>query len=197
VKVASLAVGVASIAIIGYTWLHFHDQSVREAAMAQRSRDSLVAAVATERAERAAQYTADSLVSLRALQARDLALRAARGTSDSLSAVAGRLRDSLELVTPDSLSPLVRRMLAAWRAENVAWLSERALADSALAARDARIAELESSYATDLAACDSRVAEALRQLDAALKRTNPGILTRVIRVLPWVGGALIVGRLSK
>ena len=196
-KVISAGIILVVVVGVGLLALREHDRRVRETAAATRSMDSLRLAVARERAERAARYTADSLASLRAIQAQGAALAAARRAADSLTGVAGVLVDSLEAVLPDSLGDFSRRVRAAWRAEQEAWQAERAAVDTTIAAYVARITQLETSYATDLAAVNRQLDESLRQLDAALRRTNPGLPTRVLRVVPWVGGAYIVGRLSR
>ena len=189
----TVLVGLAVALLVGGFWLKDHDRQVRETEAAVRSRDSLALAIADERAERAGQHTRDSIESARKVAQRDAELRYARLRTDSLRVVAGNLRDSLEAVTPDSLSPLVQRIVAAWRAEQDAWLQERSTADSALATRDARIVALEATYAVAVSTFSSHVDECMAQLDRALKRASPSILTRVIRALPWLGGAAATG----
>ena len=189
------------LVLVGWLWLREHDARVREAAAAQRSQDSLVAAVAAVRAEAAVRYTADSLAAQRAVRERDAALARARAdaarTADSL----GKLLVGLAAAAPESLQPLIDRMLADWTAHLDADLQERAAADSALAERDARYVGLEGAYAADLAAVQRQLDEALAQLARANARAAPGLLRRVWGALPWIGGAAaggyVVGRVAR
>lgn len=196
-KVVPLLVCLGVAGLLGYGWHRSEVRHTAETALAQRSRDSLVVAVASEHAERVAQYTRDSVEAARKLARRDAELRHARLRADSLQTVLAPLLDSLGAMLPDTMSAFVSRLLAAWRAQGEAWQAERAQADTSIAAYVARITELEAGYATDLAECDSQVAEAMRQLDRALKRTTPGLLVRVYRVLPLAAGAYLLGRLTR
>ena len=196
-RMGTVAVGIISIAVLGYTWLHFHDQRVREQQAAQASMDSLRLAVAAERAERGARYTRDSIASLRAVQARDAALAAARTKSDSVSGEFGRLLDSLGAILPDTLEPFVERITAQYNELQRTYERTLAAADSAIAVRDSIIGKIESTYDYDVSILDAQIYQCLAQLNRAIKRTNPGLLTRVSRALPWIAGAYIVGKLSK
>jgi hypothetical protein len=194
--VGYLIIGVLALAL-GAAWLREHDRRVRESAAAQRSQDSLSAAVAATAAEADARHLADSIAAWQAIQARDAALRRARHEADSLQAVAGGLLDSLDAIVPDSLSPFVDRLRAAWRADMAGRERERAQADSALASRAIRVAQLEAEYAGDMAAVRAQLAEALRQLGAANRRASPGIWRRALQTLPWATGCYVVGRLTR
>jgi len=201
VKVGTVALLVLVAVVAGGLWLKQHDRWVRETAAATRSRDSLALAIADERAERAGRHTRDSIESARKLRERDAELRYARLRADSLQAVLGPLIDSLGPMLPDTMSAFVSRLVAAWRAQNEAWQAERAQVDTTIAAYVARITELEAARASDLNALNRQIDECVAQLDRALKRASPSILTRVVRALPWLGGAAatgyIVGHLSK
>ena len=193
----SALVFALALLLVGWLWLREHDARVREAAAAQRSQDSLVAAVAAVRAEAATRHTADSLATLRAVRERDAALARARAeavrTADSL----GKLLVGLAAAAPDTLRPLLYRILAEWTAHLDADLQERSAADSAIAERDARYVALEATYAADLAAVNRQLDEALRQLRAANARARPGLLRRAVMILPWAAGAYAAGRLSR
>jgi len=194
----ALAAAALIIALLaGAAWLREHDRRVRETAAATRSMDSLRAAVAASAAEADARHLADSVAAWQAIQARDGALRAARRETDSLQTVAGRLLDSLGAIVPDSLSPFVDRLRAAWARDMASRERERAQADSALAARSLRVAQLEGEYSRDMAAVRAQLAEAMHQLGAANRRASPGLWRRALQTLPWAGGAFLVGRVAR
>jgi hypothetical protein len=192
-----LAVVLLAALLLGYCWHRSEVRRAVEAEAAQRSQDSLSAAVAALRAETDARHLADSLAAWQAIQARDGALRRARAEADSLQRVAGGLVDSLASILPDSLSPFVDRLRAAWHADMAGRERERAQADSTLAARDLRLRQLESAYDADLAAVRAQLAEAMRQLGAANARARPGLLTRALQVAPWAAGAYLVGKVTR
>jgi hypothetical protein len=183
--------------MIGYGWLREHDRRVREAVAAARSLDSLRLAVTDVRKEADARHLADSLAAWQSIQARDVALRRARREADSLTGLAGTLVDSLENVVPDSLSPFVARLRGAWHAELAGREAERALADSALAARDIRLRQIESAYDHDMAAVRVQLAEAMRQLGEANRRASPTLWRRVVTVLPWMAGVYLAARATQ
>ena len=194
--VGYLIIGVLALAL-GAAWLREHDRRVRESAAAQRSLDSLAAVVAATAAEADARHLAGSIAAWQAIQARDAALRRARHEADSLQRLAGALVDSLASILPDSLSPFVDRLRAAWRADMAGRERERAQADSALAARDLRLRQIEVERDADLSAVRAQLAEALRQLGAANRRASPGIWRRALQTLPWATGCYVVGRLTR
>ena len=200
-KVATAAVILWVALVTGALWLHNHDARVRETAAAVRSADSLLVAVARERRAAAATHTADSLAAAQQLTIRDNALRLARARADRMEAAWAALADSAHQTLPDSLEPLMSRVRAACDAALAAKDAALASADSALAVRDSRIVKLEADYSRDLAARDAQLAEATRQLGAALKRATPGLLTRIVDALPWVVGAgaggYLLGRLTR
>lgn len=191
---APLAVVLLSALLLGYCWHRSEVRRAVEAEAAQRSQDSLSAAVAALRAETDARHLADSIAAWQAIQARDAALRRARHEADSLQRLAGALVDSLESILPDSLSPFVDRLRAAWRADMAGRERERAQADSALAERDARIVSLEATYAADVPSLNRQVDVCLAQLRAANARARPGLLARIVRAAPWVAGAFLAGK---
>ena len=194
-RVTPLLVGAALL--LGLLWLREHAARTRQAEAARRSQDSLVTAVAADRAERAARYAADSANYEAARKRAASELAAARRVADESAGAYGRLLDSLAAMAPDTLSGFVSRLLTAWQAEQAGWLAERAAADAALAERDARIVALEATYAADLSAAHAQVAEALRQLTACNRRASPGLLRRAVAALPWVAGAYLIGRVAR
>ena len=184
---------VGAALLLGLLWLREHDRRLRETAAATRSLDSLRAAVAASAAETDARHRADSIAAWQTIQARDVALRRARHEADSLAGLAGTLIDSLVSIVPDSLSPFVDRLRASWRADMAARERERAQADSALAARSLRVAQLEAEYSRDMGAVRAQLAEAMHQLGAANRRASPGLWRRVAQTAPWVAGAALAG----
>ena len=196
-KMPSFALAIAAALLLGYCWHRSEVRRAVEAEAAQRSQDSLSAAVGAERAETAARHAAALIEAQRAIAARDGALRRARAEADSLQRVAGGLVDSLASILPDSLSPFVDRLRAAWHADMAGRERERAQADSTLAVRDLRLRQLESAYDADLAAVRAQLAEAIRQLRAANARARPGLLTRALQVAPWAAGAWLAGRATR
>ena len=187
---------VGAALLLGLLWLREHDARIRETASARRSQDSLRAAVAASAAETDARHRADSIAAWQAIQARDVALRRARHEADSLAGLAGTLIDSLVSIVPDSLSPFVDRLRASWRADMAARERERAQADSALAARSLRVAQLEAEYAHDMGAVRAQL-EAMHQLGAANRRARPGLLERARQIAPWALGAYVVGKVTR
>ena len=195
-RMGTVAVGIVAVAAFGL-WLRDHDQRIRERQAAQASLDSLRLAVTVERAARVAEHAQDSLASLRAVQVRDAALSAARHKSDSVSGEFGKLLDSLAVILPDTLEPLVARITAQYNELQRTYGRTLAAADSAIAVRDSITGQILSTYDYDVSILDAQIDKCLAQLDKSIKRTNPGILTRVSRALPWVAGAYLVGRLTK
>ena len=187
---------LAAALLLGLLWLREHDRRLRETAAATRSLDSLRAAVAASAAETDARHRADSIAAWQAIQARDVALRRARHEADSLAGLAGTLIDSLVSIVPDYLSPFVDRLRASWRADMAARERERAQADSALAARSLRVAQLEAEYAHDMGAVRAQL-EAMHQLGAANRRARPGLLERARQIAPWALGAYVVGKVTR
>jgi hypothetical protein len=186
----TVAVGVA--VVIGLLWLRDHDKRIRETASATRSMDSLRLAVTVERSERAAEHTRDSIASLRAIQASDALLARARRESDRLSGDLGRLLDSLGAILPDTLDPFAARILASYNELQRTFDRTLAAADSAIAVRDEWIVQIESTYASDLSKVDAQIDECMAQLVTANRRSNPGLLTRVARALPYLAGVYLV-----
>jgi hypothetical protein len=196
-KILTALVCVGVVGVLGYALLREHDRRVQEAAMAHASQDSLMVAIGVEREQAQSRYTADSLASLRAIQARDQALRGARQEADSFAAVTRRLGDSLKVMVPAALVDYVDRLLLAWDVEHAARERERLAADSALGERDVRITQLEATYAVDMSGVREQLAEAVMQLNRANQRSSPSLWRRAVQTLPWVAGALVVGRLTQ
>ena len=199
-KVGTLLVCLGVAGLLGYGWHRSEVRRAVETARAKESQDSLVSAVATDRAEREARHAADFLSYEAARRRTASELAGARAESDSLRGILGPLIDSLGPMLPDTMSAFVSRLMAAWKAQNEAWQAERAQVDTSIAAYVARITELESTYRVDVSELDRQIDQCLLQLDRAIKRTSPGILTRIVRALPWVGGAAaggyLVGKLA-
>ena len=202
-KMPTLAVtlAVTLVVLAAYGWHRSEVRRAIETAAAQRSRDSLVTAVAADRAERAARYAADSASYEAARKRAASELAAARRMADESAGGLARLLDSLGAVLPDTLGPFAQRILAGWTAHLDADLAERVAADAALAERDARYVAFERAYAADLSNVNTQIDECVAQLDRAIRRTNPGLLTRIWRALPplaLVGvGGYVVGHLTR
>ena len=172
--------------LMGLLWLRDHDARIRETASAERSRDSLVAAVATVREDAEARRHAEFLNYEAARQRAASELAAARRAADASAMSQSRLLDSLAAMLPDTMSPYVSRLLAGWQAHLDADLRERGAADSTIALLRERNLSLESAYSVDVSNLNVQIDECLGQLDRALKRTRPGLLTRIVRAVPVV-----------
>jgi hypothetical protein len=186
-----------SIAVLGYTWLHYHDKSVREAALAKQSRDSLVTVAAETARYQRIEHTRDSLEAVAIIKQRDAALQGLRRYADSVAHATGALLDSVAIALPDTLEPIVARLRASWDAEREAWARERGAADSALSARNVALRQIESAYDHDISEVRVQLAEAIRQLDVANRRASPSLGKRIVTSLPYIAGAYLVGRLTK
>ena len=195
-RMGTLAIGIVAVAAFGL-WLRQHDRFVREQQAAQASMDSLRLAVTVERASRAAEHARDSLASLRAVQAADAVLARARRSADIQADSLTSLLDSLGAILPDTMEPLVARITAQYNELQRTYERTLAAADSAIAVRDSITGKIVSFMTFDVSILDAQIDQCLAQLDKSIKRTNPGILIRVSRALPWIAGAYIIGRLTR
>lgn len=177
----ALALAVLTALALGYGWHRSAVARAVEGAAAQHSADSLMATIAVTRSDAALRHRTDSLAHAAAQQRHAAALVATRRDADAGARAHGRLLDSLAALSPDTMSPFVSRLLADWQAHLDADLRERQAADSSIASLRGDLAALEASYATDLGACGAQVDEALRQLRAANARSNPSLVSRIVR----------------
>lgn len=182
-----IAAGVVLALVLGRLWLWDHDRQTLATAAARHSADSLLAVVTRDRAERAAVHRADSLAAAAKIAAADRRAKESQAAASSAAARYTFLLDSLAAVSVDTATAgLISRLRAGWA--EAARLQDSALSDAnaRVSVRDARIAALETARTVDLAACEAQTDEALKQLRAANRRTEPSLLTRVVRAVPVV-----------
>lgn len=193
-----IAAGVAVALVLGLAWLKDHDRQVLATAAARHSADSLQGVVTRDRATRATERATEATAAAARIAAADRRAQESRAAAQGAAARYTFLLDSLAAVSTDTATAgLIGRLRAGWaesqRLQDIA-LSE---ANARVSVRDVRIAELETARTADLAACEAQVDEAMKQLGVANARTQPGLLTRALRILPWAAGAFLAGHLVR
>jgi hypothetical protein len=193
-----ILVGVALAVVLGLLWKRSHDRWVAETALARHVADSLQAAFTKDRAERQAEHVADSLRTAARIRAADQAYLGAQASARAANQAFQDLLDSLATdTTRDNISLVISRLQAGWAEVVRRHDSTVAAAEERVHERDLKIEGLEAEIARTVAACDSAMAEAMKQLEAALQRTSPSFYTRVVRAVPVVLGAIGGWELAK
>jgi hypothetical protein len=192
VKVVTAGVIVVVLLGVGALWLRDHDRRMAETRAARHSADSLQGVVTRDRAARATERATEATAAAARIAAADRRAQESRAAAQGAAARYTFLLDSLAAVSTDTATAgLIGRLRAGWAESQRLQDSALSDANARVSVRDVRIAELETARTADLAACEAQVDEALNQLRAANARTQPGLLTRVVRAVPIVLG--IVG----
>lgn len=193
-----IAAGLVLALALGRLRLWDHDRQTLATARAQHSADSLQAVVTRDRAARTAERAAEATAAAARLAAADHRARDSQTAAQAAAARYTFLLDSLAAASADAATAgLIARLRAGWAESQRLQDSALSDANARVSARDTRIAELEAARTADLAACEAQTDEALKQLAAALRRTQPGLLTRALRILPWAAGAFLAGHLVR
>jgi len=190
---------VVALVITALTFLYVKEREarVRETMIAGAARDTLVAAMEADRAERAEHYRQDSAIAAVRIELADRGARRAEGELANQRARYTKLLDSIATAMPDLMAALTARLQAGWAEVQRQTDSTLAAKEGQVHGRDIRIAELEAQRTTDLQAFDVQFAACQHQLNAAIQRNAPDLLQRALLAVPYVAVGLVVGRLLK
>lgn len=176
----------------GYVWLKFHDARIRRETVQTLQVDSLnrvidSSRVLNQRLLEENRHASDSIVVLsKKVGTLAQTARVLRTQADSLSEVLGSQ-------LPDSLLPAFAQVTQKYR-------EVIATKDSIISVYAATVSLQATQLRNDstiISGYQSQLQKAIEQRDAFHSQATPGLVKQAVRILPWVAGAYVVGRVTR
>lgn len=178
--------------IVGSFALKIHDNKVRRETIQTLQVDSLNRVIDSSRALNS-RLIAENLVAQDSVRNLSKQTRTLAQTALTLRSQADSLSEALGSALPDSLRPAFAQVTQKYR-------EVIATKDSIISvyAATVRLQGIQiKNDSTIISGYQSQLQKAIEQRDAFRSQATPGLVKQAVRILPWVAGAYVAGRVSR